>query len=338
MRRENVAFCIACGSKKHYTINNSRKELTIRGIHFSYVEKMAFCKECGEEIYVPEISDENAHAREDAYREAAGLITVSQIKEIMEKYNIGAGPLAKIVGFGEITINRYLNGQLPSQMHSDLLLEIKKSYKKMECYLNENGSKISDVASNKCRAAIEKLKDIYSTGKIESVTRYLLTKDTDVTPMSLQKMLYYAQAFYKALFDTPLFTDRCEAWARGPVYRDVYCKYREFGYDPIKLPNLEFDVEESGLTIAEISFLDAIIDAFGRYSGSTLSYMTHSERPWLEARGTLLPRDRCSNVLSNRTIDAYFKEIVEKYHMVNPRDIAQYSQDMAGKIFNSRSC
>lgn len=334
MDKENTAFCIACGAKKTYTVKSRREDITVRGTCFSYVEQTAYCESCGEEVYIPEINDLNVQAREDAYREAAGLITVSQINEILEKYHIGAGPLAVVMGFGEVTISRYLGGQLPSRTNSELLQGVRKSYKKMAYYLHMNGEKISKIAYAKCSQAIEELNKIYSSEKIETVTRYMLSKDEDITPMALQKILYYAQAFYKAFYDKPLFTNRCEAWTHGPVYRDVYLKYRDFGYDPIKLPNLEFNIEESGLTSVEISFLDAIIDAFGRYSGSTLRNMTHKEQPWLEARGSLLPKDKCSNLINNRTIDTYFKKVVEEYKMVNPCDISRYSSNMVGRIYH----
>ena len=68
-------FCINCGVERQYTVKSNRRELTIRGIKFSFVEHIAYCTECNEEVYVPEINDENVQAKEDAYREAAHLIT-----------------------------------------------------------------------------------------------------------------------------------------------------------------------------------------------------------------------------------------------------------------------
>lgn len=336
MNDDKTAFCVECGKKKAYTVISRREKITIRGTEFTYVEQTAYCADCKEEVYVPEINDQNVQAREDAYRENAGLITIQGINEILNKYDIGAGPLAKLMGFGEVTINRYINGQLPSRANSDALMNLKKSYRKMEEYLQKNGNKISENAYKKCRAAVDKLKRIYGNGKIDIVARYLLHKDPDITPMALQKMLYYAQAFYKAIFDTSIFNDRCEAWAHGPVYRDVYFKYRDFGYDPIKLSDIDFDMQESGLTAKEVSFLDAIIAAFGCYSASVLRNMTHNEQPWIEARGSLRPTDRCSNEIDSNSIDRYFKKVVEKYNMINPCDIAKYSRSMAEKIWYSR--
>lgn len=334
MKGRSTAICTDCGCKTPYTVKSHLEELTVREITFSYVEHSTYCTQCGKEVYVPEISDENVQSREDAYRKAAKLITVSEINEILEKYSIGAGPLAKVLGFGDITINRYIAGQLPSKSHSEKLLEVRASHKKMENYLEINKEAISPVAYNKCRAAIDQLNSIYGDSKIEVVTRYMLSKSVDITPLALQKMLYYAQAFFYALFEKTLFNDPCQAWAHGPVYPDVYYKYREFGYDPIKLPEIEFNDELSGLSISEINLLDAIIAAFGRYSGTTLRWMTHNEQPWLETRGSLRPTDRCVTIISSDLINKYFAKIVEEYNIVNPCDITRYSEYMASKQYN----
>lgn len=115
MHSSPTAFCVECGRKKPYSVTSTRETLTIRGVSFQYVERQARCQDCGELVYVPEINDANVKSREDAYRKAAGLITISEINEILDKYNIGAGPLAKLLGLGDVTINRYLSGQLPSK-------------------------------------------------------------------------------------------------------------------------------------------------------------------------------------------------------------------------------
>lgn len=333
MKDTLTAICIDCGCKTTYTIKSHLENSRVRGISFNYVEHSAHCTQCGKEIYVPQVNDENVQSREDGYRKAAQLITVSEINEILERYCIGAGPLAKLLCFGDITINRYINGQLPSKSHSDKLLEILASHKKMDEYLEINKAEISAVAYHKCRTAINELNNIYSSKKIDIVARYLLCKCSDITPMALQKILYYAQAFFQALFHKPLFTETCQAWMHGPVFPEVYFKYRDFGYDPIRLPELDFCSTAGNLSEQEVQFLDAIIIAFGRYSGSTLKWMTHNEHPWLETRGTLRPTDRSSAVISSTLINDYFSQVIRQYEIVSPCDISRYSEAMAKKRY-----
>lgn len=328
MPNQSTAFCPECGCYVPYSVNSTRETSTVRGVAFSYVEMHAHCKQCNEPLYVPEVNDANVLAREEGYRKAAKLITKAEVNELLAKYNIGAGPLAKLLGFGEVTINRYLGGQLPSKDHSDLLLRLRSSHKTMESYLESGRDKISAVAYEKCRLAIDTLNDLYGSGKIELVTRYILWKADDITPLALQKLLYYAQAFYKGLFGEDLFLDNCQAWAHGPVYPDVYYKYKEYGYNPIDKPTEDLTEDFGRLTTREISLIDAIVDSFGQYSGTVLRDITHNEKPWLDARGSLLPTDRCVTVISRKSIDDYFQSVIKQYQIVNPCDISKYCFEM----------
>ena len=173
---------------------------------------------------------------------------------------------------------------------------------------------------------------LYGEGKIELVTRYILYKAKDITPMALQKLLYYAQAFYFAIFGEDLFTDDCQAWAYGPVFPDIYYRYQDYGYNPIDKPTDIFEDDFSELTTKEISLLNAIIDSFGNCSGSMLSSITHNEIPWLEARGNLLPLDRSMTVIKRDTIKSYFRNVITQYQILNPCDIEKYCDAMRKQV------
>lgn len=328
----STAFCITCGCNQNIRMDSMRVEAEIRGTKISYIETRAVCEVCGQEVYVPEVNDENVQARETAYRIAAKRITADQIQQIMEKYHIGAGPLSQVMGFGEITINRYLNGQLPSKVNSDKLLQVLSSYKIMEGYLEAHKGDIAEVAYRKCRDALDNLSKLYSTNKIEIVTRYLLKNANEITPLALQKLLYYVQSFFFAVFGNDIFPDPCQAWPHGPVYPDVYHKYKPYGYNPIEPLDLETDTCLDELTANEVELIDAVINSFGRYSGPILEKMTHSEQPWQEARGGLLPTDRRGKKISRDTIHEYFETVVKTYHIVSPRDIVNYSTALFAKI------
>lgn len=332
MLKRPTAYCIECGCERPYDVTSCREEMTVRGVTFSAVLMYAHCQECGELVYVPEINDENVRSREAEYRRAMHLITVEEIEGVLKKYNIGAGPLAKLLGFGDITITRYLDGQLPSRSNSELLLQIKNSHELMEKYLEEGKEEITAVAYQKCRIAVDELKELHGKGKIELVTRYILYKAVEITPLALQKLLYYAQAFYYAIFGEVLFADDCQAWSRGPVFPEVWKKYRDYGFDPIDRPTDIFENDFAELTTKEIMLLDAVVDTFGKYSGEVLRDITHNEIPWLEARGNLLPSDRSVTVIKREKIDQYFRNIVEQYQIINPCDMEKYCEAMHEKV------
>ena len=46
---------------------------------------------------------------------------IDDIERLMKIYKIGKAPLSLALGFGEVTIPRYLEGQVPSKEYSDIM-------------------------------------------------------------------------------------------------------------------------------------------------------------------------------------------------------------------------
>ena len=60
-------YCINCDEKVPYGLTARNVIMTAHGITFTYMEYVAYCLQCGDEIYVPDINDINARAREQAW-------------------------------------------------------------------------------------------------------------------------------------------------------------------------------------------------------------------------------------------------------------------------------
>ena len=54
-----------------------------------------------------------------------------------------------------------------------------------------------------------------------------------ISNLKLQKLVYYAQAWYLAISDEALFEEDFEAWVHGPVIPELYQEYKSFGWRPI---------------------------------------------------------------------------------------------------------
>ncbi len=324
---ENCRDMVDCGEK------NVNKEKSIKGKTVRYAGKEAYCEECKEEIFAAEIRDYNLMQLDAAYREAEDLIKVTDIERILERYDIGKRPLSLLLGWGEGTLTRYVDGDTPSKPYSDILKRIlvdKAYYREL---LELNKKRISEVAYRKSMAAAEKIPETEGNeiSKLESAVKYVLMETSEITPLALQKLLYYAQGFKKAFTDTFMFEQDCEAWAHGPVYRDVYHKYRGYGYNPIEEGRLHYG--NIHLTDDEEELLDHIILYFGCYSGKVLEHMTHSEEPWRSARRGLADGERSERVIEKQNIDVYFKKVKEKFKMLNFTDIKDYTKDLFCKLY-----
>ena len=152
----------------------------------------------------------------------------------MELYKIGKAPLSLSLGFGEITITRYLSGQVPSKEYSDIIRRALESPSYMENKLNENIDKIGETAYRKAMNAAKEIEPLFALSeKMLLSISYVFKKAEEVTPLALQKMLYYIQAIHMVLLGVELFPEECEAWTHGPVFKDVYNIFKNFKYNPI---------------------------------------------------------------------------------------------------------
>ena len=121
------------------------------------------------------------------------------------------------------------------------------------------------------------------------------TGSSDVTPMKVQKLVYYAHGWYLATQDQPLINEQIEAWQYGPVVRSIYGLAKHYGNGPINQFLAEPEFTPSGniemvpkmLSLdssrAIKPFLEWIWAQYGRFSGTQLSNMTHEvDSPWHE--------------------------------------------------------
>lgn len=142
--------------------------------------------------------------------------------------------------------------------------------------------------------------------KIKKVSQYLLYLDGEahgdgISNLKMQKLVYYAQGFYSALFDKNLFDDDICAWTHGPVVEDLYHHYKEYGNKSIDLPT-NFKVSSLNLDKKELEFIEEVFEVFGLYSAWGLRNMTHEESPWNnhEADGGVIPSTEITEYFKTR--------------------------------------
>lgn len=146
------------------------------------------------------------------------------------------------------------------------------------------------------------------------ITDWVLSKidfeaGDSISPLKLQKLLYYLQAWHLTIFDERIIDEDFEAWAHGPVLRSVYKRFAGFHYmnEPINLENQNLSVPN--INEESINLLNEVFSIYGNKSASYLEKLTHSEEPWKEARGNIDEFERCTNIISNETIKQYYSSL-----------------------------
>lgn len=161
--------------------------------------------------------------------------------------------------------------------------------------------------------------------KATTIANYFLKmgmrEDIPISPMKLQKLIYFAHGWCLAICNEALIVESVEAWKYGPVIDSVYYKFQMFGSNPIRSANFRKD---SSLDLLEsdtftVSLLKKIWDVYKNYNAFELSEMTHLPKtPWKEARRGEL--DKKFNVtIDDDLIREYFIDHVKQRREITKR-------------------
>lgn len=135
------------------------------------------------------------------------------------------------------------------------------------------------------------------------VAAYILARLGAMTTWKLQKLVYYSQAWSLVWDDRPLFEERIEAWANGPVCPALYSVHRgmylidTIGGNP---GILDKDARET---------IDGVLDYYGDKGAQWLSDLTHAEAPWQQARRGLPPGVRGSEEITRESMVEYYSSL-----------------------------
>lgn len=280
-----------------------------------------------EEVFDRNIEIENDIRLYDIYKKRHNLLTSEEIKEIRKKYGMNQKEYALSIGLGEISVHRFENGSIqteaidaimrlssnPDNMY-DLIRNNRKNLlpEKYDLFVENINLRRNLKYHNIASLDVEKLKSLkFETANTLDLTDYLISKYNDkidemkekynikdmsnkaeyITPLKLQKLLYYIQALSLVVYDKEAFKSKIYAWPYGPVVEDVYKKYK--GKTPIIASNKIVNLSEG---LKEI--VDIVIQSYGQIEAKKLIDLTHDEEPW---KGT-----EKNNIIDVTKIKDYF--------------------------------
>lgn len=136
---------------------------------------------------------------------------------------------------------------------------------------------------------------------------FLSKEDSSITNKKLQKLCYYAHAWSLALRNRKLFNERFQAWVHGPVSRELYQEYKQYGWNPIPYQEVPNNFSKD-----ELKVLEEVYIAYGSFSGDDLESLTHSEKPWIKARGNCAQYEPSQEFLDDDLIKNYYFGIYEQ--------------------------
>ena len=135
------------------------------------------------------------------------------------------------------------------------------------------------------------------------VAAYILGVRGTMTAMKLQKLVYYSQAWSLVWDEEPLFKEKIEAWANGPMVRDLYEAHRGM----FQVTEADFSEGKSkNLTKVQRQTIDKVLEFYGDKPSQWLSDLTHMEAPWKDARAGLPDGARSDREISIASIAEFY--------------------------------
>ncbi|MCV2445541.1 Panacea domain-containing protein [Acinetobacter bereziniae] len=148
----------------------------------------------------------------------------------------------------------------------------------------------------------------YTAMDVANYVVWIVNKDPDsplggLTPLKLQKILYYIATTYFKKFEKRLFPENFQKWQYGPVVKDVYYEFKPFGIHHIAKPKAILERNTgSGLSFTKkvfdpkmfeedkdfIEVADAVVNKFIKWKAFDLVERTHEEDAWKEFESDIM--------------------------------------------------
>jgi len=113
--------CPLCEKTHDIEIVERMTEFETKGEMVTFKETVYFCDQSGEVFTPSKVLNQNLLNIKDAYRVKVGLLTSSDIKSIRKKYELSQKELALILGWGEVTIQRYEKKKVQDVTYDNVL-------------------------------------------------------------------------------------------------------------------------------------------------------------------------------------------------------------------------
>jgi uncharacterized phage-associated protein len=135
------------------------------------------------------------------------------------------------------------------------------------------------------------------------VAAFILRNTGPLTTVKLQKLVYYCQSWSLVWDEKPLFSERIEAWANGPVVPALFAEHKGKFYVtaedfPMGNPD-KFNQDE-------IETITSVLNHYGDKSAQWLVDLTHLEDPWKSTRGDCPHGQSCSREIPLGAMMEYY--------------------------------
>lgn len=237
--------------------------------------------------------------------------TKERLLSMMQRYEIGKKPLAKLLGWGETTVLRYLDGVEPNAEFARRIAELAQNPWEYALLLENNGQILTGTAYKKTRKAV--FREMFCDRSTEAMQYVISLADGDIAPSRVISVLYYAQICSLVLHGEPLFEEEAEFGVKSiSVYPRLYAQMRTYGIKTMQ-------PEVTSLTEQEQECLKGVWQVLNGYSPNAIRTVLLRDKKKLRRNLKAQADKVTSEVLKGQYESAFRKAGVE-----SPVQLKQY--------------
>lgn len=143
-------FCPNCDDIREVISKRQLETYHVRGEAIDVEAEVLVCTTCGSPVFDPETDERNLQAAYRIYRQRHGLLTPEEIRSLRERYGLSQRSLARLLGWGLVTIQRYEQGALQERAHDQILRQLEDPYTVLQ-WLNTYGDRLPDHIRTRVR-------------------------------------------------------------------------------------------------------------------------------------------------------------------------------------------
>jgi putative zinc finger/helix-turn-helix YgiT family protein len=319
----NKRYCDKCHGEVGTHVVDKEEEFPVKGEPIRVKSRVRVCDECGDNMFDEELDSQNLENAFAVYRARHGIISPSEIKAMREKYGLSQQNLARLLGWGDVTITRYEKGSIPDSAHNMILNSIEDPVY-MKRTVEKWGSNLSDDALSDLEHRINELiseenmpisnhngassgnVSIYtglarfSLSKLQTMMIYFASQAGGVFKTKLNKLLFYADFLHFRQHRISISGATYIHLPYGPV-PDNYSAYLDYlmAIGCIRSRDVEFpsevigerlesscEADLSGLPETAMRVLEAVHQHFKDMGSKQISELSHNEEAYLQTKSS----------------------------------------------------
>lgn len=320
MEKRIVMECPFCDEEHELVEREEMSSANVKGKTIPYLKKSYYC-EVEEEFCTSKMMDANLLSARDEYRKEEDLLTSAQIKQIREKYSLTQKEFSNLLGWGDITVQRYETKKIQDNTY-DYIMRLCDENPSFCLEMLQKNEKNFPIA--KYEHIRERLKDIVKSDgnkyllmkeirndyldyenksewngfkvinieKVNAVIGYFSNYIVPLYKVKLMKLLWYADVLYYKKHKESI---------TGLVYQHLPLGAVPVAYNKLlELPSIKVveelmnehsvayriepnrEINLSSFTMDELEVLNQVASFFKEYNSRQIVDYMHKEKAYLE--------------------------------------------------------